>query len=267
MQSPIQIDTSWLTIGHVDELLSFLPLANGEWHSRWFLLVASPRRAYQIAGNADPTARILWNRALLMQINPIYNKQFRAVEQSVDDFLRNWTWIEDPTEFNAGRNGRVSGPVLARWNLHYIQPRIDAIVRQLETAINLHPTADVIEVPVIFFPTADGWLPMSDDPYDLPPHCAAPLTADMVNMLVANDRCIVPRPFGVRWQNADLFEQDLTQSIQGKNNNLQVAFVNDWYPYHCWEGEIHCGTNALRRPPNLVNWGASADARWWEHVP
>jgi hypothetical protein len=35
----------------------------------------------------------------------------------------------------------------------------------------------------------------------------------------------------------------------------RVHFIDDW-EYHQSEGEVHCGTNALRRPPST---------KWWEH--
>jgi len=35
---------------------------------------------------------------------------------------------------------------------------------------------------------------------------------------------------------------------------LSVRFLDIWEPYHTRSGEIHCGTNAIRR---------LRDGRWW----
>jgi len=38
---------------------------------------------------------------------------------------------------------------------------------------------------------------------------------------------------------------------------LTVKFLDDWFEYHIAQGEIHCGTNTLRRP-DPAKW------KWWE---
>jgi len=40
---------------------------------------------------------------------------------------------------------------------------------------------------------------------------------------------------------------------------LTLHFVDDWF-YHANLGEVHCGTNAMREPPELT-----AALRWWDH--
>src|SRR5438093_5934593 len=42
VQAPISIDTSWLTVGHVDEILSFVPAGGSKGFK---MLIASPRLA------------------------------------------------------------------------------------------------------------------------------------------------------------------------------------------------------------------------------
>lgn len=45
VQSPIEIFTDWLTVGHVDEILSFVPAQNDKGFT---VLLASPRKAQAI---------------------------------------------------------------------------------------------------------------------------------------------------------------------------------------------------------------------------
>lgn len=51
IQAPIRIDTSWLSCGHADEVVAFVPANTSGRPYR--MLLASPRRAYQILGNID----------------------------------------------------------------------------------------------------------------------------------------------------------------------------------------------------------------------
>lgn len=266
VQRPIEVDTTWLEIGHVDEILCFLPRPDGPEYKQWFVLVPSPRRAYEILVQAPDNSTIMHGRWLfLAQHNS--PKRFQAVQQTVAAFLRGTTLINDPTRIAREEAGRIAGPALWAWNVDLIQARIDAVVDVLRGAISLEDT-DVVEVPVVFFPTKPLWATLSGNAADLPAHCAAFATADMVNMAVVNGRCIVPAPFGARNpQGADLFAQDLTARIAEKNDDLDVVYVDDWYPYHILEGEIHCGTNVRRHPANRNAWLGSAAARWWEYIP
>lgn len=145
----------------------------------------------------------------------------------------------------------MSGDALRRFNLRTVQRAIDRVARRLETEIGV-VRAEIIEVPVIFRPEGA----MTE---------AGALTADMVNMLVVNDECIVPKPFGPVVAGQDRFELYLTQGINNANGALNVHYVNDWYTYHVKQGEIHCGTNTLRRPApaNLNAWLGSTEAEWW----
>ncbi|MBA4143711.1 MAG: hypothetical protein H0X43_12095 [Nitrosospira sp.] len=51
----------------------------------------------------------------------------------------------------------------------------------------------------------------------------------------------------------DLFE--LFTAAVADELGVQIHFVDSWY-YHTGDGEIHCGTNVLRRPRRLNSWDA-----------
>ncbi len=59
----------------------------------------------------------------------------------------------------------------------------------------------------------------------------------------------------------DLFEA-YTQILL-EDAGLTVHWVDDWHTYHRQEGEIHCGTNVKRRPPEL-DAGAGFEF-WWDY--
>lgn len=60
--------------------------------------------------------------------------------------------------------------------------------------------------------------------------------------------------------NVDLFEA-YTQ-IALEDIGLTVHFIDDWHTYHRLDGEVHCGTNVRRTPPEAD--GAYSGPYWWE---
>lgn len=56
----------------------------------------------------------------------------------------------------------------------------------------------------------------------------------------------------------DIFEAFV--AVKLRNIGLTVHFVDDWEWYHSAEGEIHCGTNVKRTPPELTH-----PQRWWDN--
>ena len=93
---------------------------------------------------------------------------------------------------------------------------------------------DLIEVPIIFMPN-----------HRVATQADA-MTAGMVNMLVINKNCIIPKPFGPVVAGMDLFEEEVRAKLTALG--LTVKFLDDWDDYHVALGEVHCGTNTLRKP-------------------
>ena len=66
VQEPFEIDTNWLVVGHVDEVVSFVP-TNATSGNKFKLLIASPRRAYTLLdgiARTNPTARMFVGKSL-----------------------------------------------------------------------------------------------------------------------------------------------------------------------------------------------------------
>jgi protein-arginine deiminase len=123
------------------------------------------------------------------------------------------------------------------------QSTIDTERAKLESAIGV-TAADIIDVPIIYLPN-DVSLAQADA-----------LTGGMVNMLVANKHCLIPKPFGPVVGGKDLFEEDLKTRLAPLG--LTLDFIDNWFEYHVSLGEVHCGTNTLRAP---------TQAKWWEFIP
>ncbi|MBI3609832.1 MAG: hypothetical protein HY204_03910 [Nitrospirae bacterium] len=60
--------------------------------------------------------------------------------------------------------------------------------------------------------------------------------------------------------NVDLFEAYV--KIVLEDIGLTVHFIDDWDVYHRMDGEVHCGTNAKRTPPEAI--AGYAGPFWWD---
>ncbi|MEO5928957.1 MAG: protein-arginine deiminase family protein, partial [Candidatus Kapaibacterium sp.] len=229
VQSPIDLDSSWLTVGHVDELISFVPAADANPFKRYALLIASPRRAMQILRNLDQNGHH----------NDIILNGRTNGPLTVHDFLNNGI------QYVATRQQLAQATT-------FCQTKLDAMLRELRKKIDI---PRVIEVPVIFVENRHL------------PGLYEALTGDMVNMLVVGTTCIVPvangpGPTAVHAQtggnyNMDQFEAYLQQQLAAIN--ITVEFIDGWDYYHVSHGEVHCGTNVRRTPHAAPN--------WWEFTP
>lgn len=231
VQEPLEIDTSWLNVGHVDEIVSFLPVAGGSHNFR--VVMASPQRAMTLlnnlrAGGGD--ARVMLDGYLASDGAPpteLPDLQARYSHRTVGDFLDDAAMVRIQTE---------------------AQAKIDHVRTQLTAGLNLAP-ADFIEFPVLF---------EKSDPR-ISQYIA--YTAGSVNMLVITGggapHLVVPKPFGPTVGGVCDFETDISAVLLAAGvPNANVHYVDDFATYHALAGEIHCGTNSERTPPN-GEW-------WWE---
>ena len=76
---------------------------------------------------------------------------------------------------------------------------------------------------------------------------------NMVNMLVLGHHLGIPKPFGPHIGGQCAIEHHVSSLLNPLG--LVCHFIDDWSSYHVLSGEIHCGTNTLRRP---------FDIKWWE---
>ncbi|HJH27654.1 MAG TPA: hypothetical protein C5S37_13040, partial [Methanophagales archaeon] len=61
---------------------------------------------------------------------------------------------------------------------------------------------------------------------------------------------LVPRPHGPVINGECAFERAFKDTLPDRD----VKFIEDWYSYHEMVGEVHCGTNARRKPFENINW-------------
>jgi protein-arginine deiminase len=220
VQGPVlYVDTSWLAVGHIDEVISFVP---ADTPRGWKLLIASPRLARTMLTDfvrRDPAH----GSALLFE-------------------GKRWYYTSGPMMGRPYAAQRTVQAVLDDMNLmtfnQQTQARIEMLREQLQEEVGL-ADEDILEIPFLFWPQeqrrAGAYMPGT------------------VNLLYYNRVAIVARPYGPLSQERDIVEDDMTERLG--TLGVTVRFAEQWDILHTAQGEVHCGTNALREIPAR---------RWWE---
>jgi protein-arginine deiminase len=221
VQAPFEIHSDWLLVGHIDEIITFVPTAN----ERGFeLLLASPASAKAIfeklAANGHGDA-VCWEGQIRFD-------ETTGEPKPADEKVGELVARQDLWAFN-----------------NRCQTYLDGVRTDLERELGLDDESIKL-IPVAFKPIVDPKNPERE------PRALA-YFPDMVNHLVLGEVSVVPKPYGPAIDGKDPLEEAFRAAVP----NRQLRFIDDWIPYHEAAGEVHCGTNTLRRPP--------ADVRWWEH--
>ncbi|MET7279862.1 protein-arginine deiminase family protein [Kribbella sp. NPDC005582] len=242
VQDPISLDTSWLSIGHVDEFIQFVPVPGSRLG--WKAVVADPAAGLKLLGQVQKAGH--GGDKLHGNLPPLeWPYDERIDQRTTNQFLADEQFI--------GTNERAA---------ERIRANLDVLRQQAGLT-----EADLVRLPALY--TARGLeygmlestiSTMPDGPAkdakvrEL--HAMRDGVAEIpgtVNGLVLNaGRYIAPKPFGPVVGGKDLFAEAITNAFQ--KIGYQVTYVNDLTSTHVSEGEIHCATNTLR--DGLTN-------RWW----
>jgi protein-arginine deiminase len=210
-QAPLWIDTSWLLIKHVDEIVAFMPGPDG----RGVILVPDPEEGLRLAGLDGLAAS---------------GEPHAEAAHTVEANRRIARIIASTLAGGAGppRSGERAGAAAGNGN------RAGAVARPAGGLL-AHLGWDerrVIRLPVAFRVPADG--PATGDPTD-----AAPIWSNPVNAVYLNGTVVcgsADMPEAVRQKCRERF---LAAGAR------DVVFIDD-SPYHRRSGNVHCATNARR---------------------
>ncbi|MFB7597187.1 protein-arginine deiminase family protein [Streptomyces sp. NPDC056160] len=244
MQDPISLDTSWLTIGHVDEFVQFLPVPGSRLG--WRAVVADPRAGLALLRDVRKKGH---GGELLHGGLPKLEWPYdgRIDQRTIDGFLAD-------TQFT-GTNERAA-------------ERIDTNIAVLRAKAGL-TDAEIIRVPALFTARSLDYAMleaeirgMEDGPAKDVKQKQLKAMRDSVaeipgtaNGLVLNGgRYVAPKPYGPIVDGKDVFAEAITAAF--RSTGYRVSYVDDLIDVHVSEGEIHCATNTLR---DVFGPGA----RWW----
>lgn len=291
VQRPIELDASWLSVGHVDEVLSFLPDRNAGHDDAWpwRLALLSPRLGYILAyaasaqrNSADVDALI--DRGLeLCEASRQANEDWAALRERCNGEWgglwngpeADWTDLAGPGAYQAdagapARNGRT---IRVRDGEHYSAQSLHAFLGRA------HPAQDDMTFHQALFDAVRGRIDgtratllqelgaQQRHVLEVPvllgfADSIVTETADSVNMLVLHSedetRCLVPKPFGPVCGGQYIFQRHLERQLAALG--VTAEFANDWLSLHARHGEIHCGTNQI--PPVLP-----PERAWWLRAP
>jgi protein-arginine deiminase len=174
VQAPIELYSDWLTVGHVDEILTFVPAEN---EKGFRVLLASPRKARGVLdrllaeGHGD--ARMFEG---LRRGSP---QDGISAEVGVQELRSDLPFWEANDVFQAS-----------------LDLNREILLMELEIG-----EVDVVELPVLFWPPTPG-----------NPRTAA-FFPDLVNHLVIGNVSVVPRPYGPRIDGEDAFERAFREAL------------------------------------------------------
>ncbi|MBI3038964.1 hypothetical protein HYY75_07945 [bacterium] len=208
-------ETRWLTVGHIDEYLSFIPTPHAP---RGYSIVrADPEYGLEVlsgASDEDFSKLDSGDRDFLLRVRAVIQAQKRNPNQG-----------KGSSEDNFIALNRKIGEI------------IDKNVAQLKDYIRKvtnDPTRDFEEIAwPCFFEGRNGSTPSG---------CCAYLPG-VVNLLVVRNHLVVP----------DCYFPPFNKIIEARfrSQGNKVHFIDDT-PYHNSMGEVHCGTNVLRALDKIV---------------
>ncbi len=210
LQAPIAIDTSWLCVGHVDEIVSFIPDPDSDLGFK--LLIADTDAAYDVLATTEA-------ETYLPRLGAAEG-YYQVADLVADDEVR-------------ALNRRVQDD--------YLSP----IREQFAADMELSPD-DIIAVPALF---RDHQACTTENaPVAVLALIPDLLNLLVVNVEGEPVHLVVPDPMfrtASDEPDADPFIIDFKNRMPAK---LRIHHVDNWLTYHRGGGGVHCGTNALRTP-------------------
>lgn len=221
VQGPyLSVKTSWLAVGHVDEVLSFVPAKTPRG---WKMLIGSNNRA----------------RAMFEQLE----KDGFGTQPM---FVGKKAYNDQDEVFNAAISvsETLQRADLMQWSQE-AQVEVDDIRETIQQAVGLADD-EIVEVPFLTEDVGDGkiaWQPGT-------------VNALVMGDIIAMADPFGPVINGADFFKKDL-EERLGSSVNqlgSQGQGLTVRWADDWSGYHINMGEVHCATNPEGPPPAKSWW-------------
>ncbi len=217
VQSPFSLNTDWLGVGHVDEVMSFVPARTGR---PFRMLFASVEEALRILRNLRATGHEGLSLFRGKSRRPF---QERTVAQILDD------------------------RALMRINAH-CQAQLNAMESEIRNRLGLS-AADIVRIPSLFFSESLFPGPASA----LIPGMVNLLVITRPEF--SRHQLVMPDPLGPVLGNVDQLQEDVRSKLVPLGYTVsQLRFIDNYDFYHVRHGEVHCGTNSRRMAPATTWW-------------
>lgn len=230
-QGPVLfLETGWLVVGHVDEMVQFLPYDND---LGWTIAVADTAVALKVLQDAQSQG----------------NGDAKVVTYDGDAPFSLETLFLDHSNFNLTIDELLSDENMMQTNA-YAQKHIDSNLEILLQEVDLSRD-DVLRVPTLF---KDFTYPWPETPDGLPSRLSQPLPGERllksffpqsINGLVLDGgKYLAPKTWGPVVDGVDVLEAAVKEVYA--RANVSISFIDDYMSHHVRGGEVHCGTNTLR---------------------
>jgi protein-arginine deiminase len=234
VQDPILLDTAWLWIGHVDEIVQFLP---ADTERGWVVVVADPEAGYKLLQDAQ--------EAEYGEL-PMYS---RETDESV-----NGVTMENVAEDTFGS---LAMPVPSTTIAEYLKDAKSQTIAE-DAAMRMRDNVAILKaeiglqdeeihcLPMIFYNVNRDELPFTVPRAHVEQLAAAAAFPATINGLVVTGfkTYVVPKPWGPVINGKDI----MAEATKGVYEKLgwNVHFIDNWNSHHSFGGEVHCATNTVR---------------------
>ncbi|XP_070615491.1 protein-arginine deiminase type-3-like [Erythrolamprus reginae] len=219
VQSPIDLYTDWLTVGHVDEFVSFVPAPD---RKGFRMLLASPTACFNLLKKKEKEGHGKARRPEGIEVQK-HGPESRSISEIIADrFLHDW-------------NEYCQNCI--NWNRTILQEQLGLAEE------------DIIEIPQLFHPYLN--LPKNFAPRVIKASAVA-YFPDMVNMIVLGKHLGIPKPFGPIINGQCCLEKEVRRLLEPLG--LSCNFIDDYGTYFISHGDVHCGTNVHRKPFSFKWW-------------
>lgn len=215
IQKPLTVDTGWLHVGHVDEILTFLGVQKG-----FRIQIASPKKFYDLISELNPETLIF------DPDKPYVFSRSKLTDNVRNRFVRKYTGDTHNCMYRSQLSVRdiLNWDELTNANAIY-QVRLDEVKAKLIAELGVNEdTFD--EVPIYYWPPSVS-------------KSARSLLPNMINSLNVGDFMLIPKP------HIDMFEQYYRSIVP---EHVRLYFVDNWDSYYLLDGDINCGTATKREP-------------------
>ncbi|KAL7942614.1 hypothetical protein V8C42DRAFT_354738 [Trichoderma barbatum] len=261
VQCPIILDVDWLAVGHVDEIIQFIPSKDSPYG--WALYVADPIGGLNILekakkdGYGHVSAFSRPSGTLNSQVDSVMGDLAGTLTEkflgSNYGKLRSYSRSQIPIRNvpDVSIDGLLTDQLIEE-NKEFAE-RISKVQKILESETGI-PKEHIHQVPLIFetgfcLPPDEGVLPERNCSSN---HAVALYPGVLNGVVLSDSQYLSPNPWGPIIDGVDIMAQ-ATDNVYGKSG-LDVIYIDDWYSHHEGGGEVHCGTNTIRIPGH----------GWWE---
>lgn len=268
-QSPIEIDTSWLFVGHTDEFLQFLPVDNGPG---WVMVVSDPKRGLEMLRKAQKAG--FGGERATSRPAELGNAPKCVSTSTVDDVLNraNFTRIQEHSSLMIERSldiiKRETGiaekhiirlPALFYYGTEqFVDPRC-----RTDRGNDDEDREEPDDVGLLFAASNPGrsrhyMLRNVRESGSPPPRrpelgresdsenrtVSAFFPGTINGIVLSRTEVVAPNPWGPLIDGRDVLAEAVREAYASVN--YKVTFIDDWLSHHLGSGEVHCGTNTIR---------------------